>query len=176
MTDPETALHDGQPASDAGDAAVDRELETLTKQLADCEAKLAEMRETLLRERADVDNQRKRMQREIEQARKFANEKLLGDLLPVLDNLERAVTAGGEDVGALKAGVELTQRELLRVVTANGLAAVGTTGEPFDPERHQAMSMVDGNGHASGRVAAVMQRGYVLNDRLLRPALVMVAK
>ena len=148
----------------------------LQEELDTLRSEMALLKTEALRERADLENQRKRVARDVEQARKFANEKLLGDLLPVLDNLERAVTAGGEDVGALKAGVELTQRELLRVVTANGLAAVGTAGEPFDPERHQAMSMVDGNGHASGCVAAVMQRGYVLNDRLLRPALVMVAK
>jgi len=130
----------------------------------------------VLRERAELENQRKRLQRDLDQARRFANEKLLGDLLPVLDNLERGLAAEGADAGALRAGVELTLRELSRVADANGLKAVGTIGEAFDPERHQAMAMVDGAEHGSGKIVAVMQKGYVLNERLLRPALVSVSK
>jgi len=157
------------------DAAIDGDVEALSRQLVECEAKLAEMRETVLRERADLDNQRKRLQRDLEQARRFANEKLLGGLLPVLDNLERGLAAEGSDAAALRGGVELTLRELVRVVEANGLVPVGAVGETFDPERHQAMTLVEGAG-PSGQVAAVMQKGYLLNDRLLRPALVTVAK
>lgn len=155
--------------------AVENDIEILSRQLGECEAKLAEMRETVLRERADVDNQRKRLQRDLEQARRFANEKLLADLLPVIDNLERGLAAEGADPAALRSGVELTLRELIRVTDTNGLKAVGSPGEAFDPERHQAMSMVDGAG-VPGKIAAVMQKGYVLNDRLLRPALVSVSK
>jgi molecular chaperone GrpE len=157
------------------DQGVDGELETLSRQLGEAETKLAEMRETVLRERAELDNQRKRLQRDLDQARRFANEKLLGDLLPVLDNLERGLVADG-DVSAVRGGVELTMRELLRVAEANGLKAVGVVGEAFDPERHQAMAMVDAAGQASGQIVSVMQKGYVLNDRLLRPALVSVSK
>ena len=163
-----------QAASD--NDAVDGDLDALTRQLAECEAKLAEMRDTLLRERADLDNQRKRLQREVEQARRFANEKLLADLLPVLDNLERGLAAEGTDFSALRGGVELTLRELLRVVDASGLKAVGTVGEPFDPEHHQAMNVAESDTHAADHVVAVMQKGYVLNERLLRPALVSVSK
>ena len=158
------------------DHMVDGELEILSRQLGEAETKLAEMRETVLRERAELENQRKRLQRDLDQARRFANEKLLGDLLPVLDNLERGLAAEGADAGALRAGVELTLRELSRVADANGLKAVGTIGEAFDPERHQAMAMVDGAEHGSGKIVAVMQKGYVLNERLLRPALVSVSK
>ena len=158
------------------DRMVDGELETLSRQLGEAETKLAEMRETVLRERAELDNQRKRLQRDLDQARRFANEKLLGDLLPVLDNLERGLAAEGADATALRGGVELTLRELIRVVDANGLKAVGTIGEAFNPEHHQAMAMVDAAEHGSGKVVAVMQKGYVLNDRLLRPALVSVSK
>ena len=156
--------------------AVEQGIEALTRQLGEAEAKLAEMRDTVLRERAELENQRKRLQRDLEQARKFANEKLLGDLLPVLDNLERGLAVEGGDAASLRSGVELTLRELARVAEANGLKPVGTIGEAFDPERHQAMSMVDDAGHGSGKVIAVMQKGYVLNDRLLRPALVSVSK
>jgi len=157
------------------DRMVDGELEILSRQLGEAETKLAEMRETVLRERAELDNQRKRLQRDLDQARRFANEKLLGDLLPVLDNLERGLAADG-DATALRGGVELTMRELQRVVEANGLKSVGAIGEAFDPERHQAMAMVDAAGQASGQIVSVMQKGYVLNERLLRPALVSVSK
>jgi len=176
-TDPRTTDPSAQPPQ-AGDAetGAENELEVLSRQLAECEAKLAEMRETVLRERAELDNQRKRLQRDLEQARRFANEKLLADLLPVLDNLERGLAAEGGDPTALRSGVELTLRELVRVVDAAGLKAAGVVGEPFDPERHQAMSLVESAEHPSGRVAAVMQKGYVLNERLLRPALVAVVK
>ncbi len=164
-----------QTSADA-ESGADNELEVLSRQLAECEAKLAEMRDTVLRERAELDNQRKRLQRDLDQARRFANEKLLADLLPVLDNLERGVAAEGSDFAALRGGVELTLRELIRVVEANGLKAAGAVGEVFNPEHHQAMSMVDGAGHPAGHIAAVMQKGYVLNERLLRPALVAVTQ
>ncbi|MEP6511508.1 MAG: nucleotide exchange factor GrpE [Dokdonella sp.] len=158
------------------DEAVDNDIEILSRQLGECEAKLAEMRDTVLRERADVDNQRKRLQRDLEQARRYANEKLLADLLPVLDNLERGLVVESADPAALRGGVELTLRELTRVADASGLKAIGRPGETFDPERHQAMAMVDSDGQGPGQVVAVMQKGYVLNDRLLRPALVSVSK
>lgn len=164
------------PQSPLEHDAVDGDIEVLTRQLAECEAKLAEMRDTVLRERADLDNQRKRLQRDVEQARRFANEKLLADLLPVLDNLERGLAAEGTDFSALRGGVELTLRELLRVADASGLKAVGVVGEPFDPEHHQAMNLADSDAHAADHIVAVMQKGYVLNDRLLRPALVSVSK
>jgi molecular chaperone GrpE len=130
----------------------------------------------MLRERAELENQRKRLQRDVEQARRFANEKILGDLLPVIDNLERGLALESSDYAGLRSGVELTMRELSRVASTHGLKVVEPTGEPFDPERHQAMSMVPSAEHQPNTVVAVMQKGYVLNDRLLRPALVAVSK
>jgi molecular chaperone GrpE len=161
---------------DTLDQTVNGELESLSRQLGEYETKLGEMREMMLRERAELDNQRKRLQRDLEQARRFANEKLLTDLLPVLDNLERGLAADGGAPSALRGGVELTLRELNRVAESNGLKAIGTVGESFNPERHQAMALVEAEGLASGSVAAVMQKGYALNERLLRPALVSVVK
>lgn len=165
------AAEDAQPTDDT----VLADVEALSRQLSEAEAKLAEMRETLLRERADLDNQRKRLQRDLEQARKFANEKLLADLLPVVDNLERGLAAETADADALRSGTELTLRELVRVVEGNGLKALGAPGEAFNPDHHQAMQMVPDSGQPANTIVAVFQKGYMLNDRLLRPALVTVA-
>jgi len=172
-TDPAGNLN---PEGAAAPDEVMADLDRLNTQLAEAERNLAEMRETVLRERAEIENQRRRLQRDLEQARRFANEKLLADLLPVLDNLERGLAASGEDFAALRGGVELTLRELTRVAEANGLKAIDPAGEAFDPERHQAMQMVPTQAHPAGSVVAVFQKGYVLNERLLRPALVTVAQ
>ncbi len=137
---------------------------------------LEQLRADALRERADLDNQRKRLAREVEMARKFANERLLGDLLPLFDSMEAGLTAAAEG-DPLRAGMELTLRQLHRIAEANGLSEVSpAAGETFDPERHQAMSMIDAPGVAPGAVAQTFQKGYLLNERLLRPALVVVAK
>lgn len=172
-TEPNRSDTEAEPGTDGLSPGGD---EAMNQLLADYETKLGEMRELLLRERAELDNQRKRLQRDLDQARKFANERLLGALLPVIDNLERSLAANSEDRSGLQAGVELTLKELLRVAAANGLEAVDPIGKPFDPERHQAMAMVDVDGAAPNSVVAVLQKGYVLNERLLRPALVNVAQ
>lgn len=139
-------------------------------------AELEQLRAESLRERADLDNQRKRLAREVEMARKFANERLLGDLLPLFDSMEAGLAAATES-DPLRAGMELTLRQLQRIAEANGLVAVApASGDTFNPEHHQAMSMIDAEGIAPGAVAQTFQKGYLLNDRLLRPALVVVAK
>ncbi|MEO8460819.1 MAG: nucleotide exchange factor GrpE [Dokdonella sp.] len=177
-TDPN---HDRRDAEDVVDeqSSDDQDvskIDLLNRQLAEKDQELASMRETILRERAEIDNQRKRLQRDVEQARKFANERLLADLLPALDNLERGLSAETTDAAGLRSGVELTQRELVRLAEASGLVAVNPVDQPFDPDLHQAMQMVDGGGRAPGTVVSVFQKGYTLNDRLLRPALVTVTK
>jgi molecular chaperone GrpE len=144
------------------------------QRIVELEQALLQVREDQLRERAELDNQRKRLQRDVEQARRFANERLLGELLPVLDNLERGLEAAGEG-GSLREGVELTLKQLLKVVEDHGLTVVDPTGQPFNPEQHQAVGMVDSAEHAANTVVRAMQKGYLLNGRLLRPALVMVA-
>lgn len=161
---------DAEFAFDAPESDVD----DLATRVAELEQALLQVREEQLRERAEFDNQRKRILREAEQARRFANEKLLADLLPVFDSLEAGLAADGE-VQHLREGVQLTLRQLSRVAEASGLVAVDPAGQLFDPERHQAMSMVPADGVAPGSVLQVYQKGYVLNDRLLRPALVVVA-
>jgi len=165
MTDDPT--QDANPIAD--EAATLEPLEALR-------AELEQLKAQSLIERADLDNQRKRMARELDNARKFANERLLGDLLPVLDSLEAGLANAAAD-DPLRAGLELTQRQLLRVAEINGLVTVApAAGDAFDPEQHQAMSMIDAEGIAPGAVAQTFQKGYVLNQRLLRPAMVVVAR
>ena len=139
-------------------------------------AELEQLKAQSLVERADLDNKRKRMARELDNARKFANERLLGDLLPVLDSLEAGLANAAAD-DPLRAGLELTQRQLLRVAEINGLVTVApAAGDAFDPEQHQAISMIDAADITPGAVAQTFQKGYVLNQRLLRPAMVVVAR
>jgi len=139
------------------------------------EAELERLRAQSLIDRADMENQRKRLERDVRNACRFANKQLLGDLLPVFDSLEAALnSAPAED--PLRDGVVLTLRELSRVCENNGLVEVApATGDAFDPERHNAMSVVQTTDVAAGAVFQLFQKGYVLNDQLLRPALVSVA-
>jgi molecular chaperone GrpE len=139
-------------------------------------AEVTQLREEALRERADLDNQRKRLARDIDMARKFANERLLNALLPVIDSLEAGLAIRADTAQHLREGMELTLRQLLKVATDNGLVAIDPAGQPFNPEHHQAMSAVDSADHAPGHVVQVYQKGWLLNDRLLRPALVTVSK
>ena len=139
-------------------------------------AELEQVRAEMLRDRADLENQRKRMARELESARRFANERLLSELLPLFDSMEAGLAAAAP-ADPLRAGLELTLRQLHRIAEANGLSEVAPSpGDGFDPERHQAMSMADAPGVPPGTVAQLFQKGYVLNERLLRPALVVVAR
>ena len=165
--------HNQQDAQQANEAGIDMPPADETELLR---AELEQLKAQSLLERADLENQRKRMGREVDMARKFANERLLGDLLPVLDSLEAGLANAAAD-DPLRAGLELTQRQLLRVAEINGLVTVApVAGEAFDPERHQAMSMIDAEGIAPGAIAQTFQKGYVLNERLLRPAMVVVAR
>ncbi|MDH5829864.1 nucleotide exchange factor GrpE [Luteimonas sp. M1R5S18] len=163
-----------EPMHDAAPAAED----TLAPEarIQALEAELEQLRAQSLVDRADLENQRKRMERDVRNACRFANKQLLGDLLPVFDSLEAAlVNAPAED--PLRDGVVLTLRELTRVCENNGLVEVAPSqGEGFDPERHQAMSAVETDQVPPGAVVQVFQKGYVLNEQLLRPALVAVAK
>ena len=168
-----------EPMQDAG-ATLDADSQDNDSRLAaEVEAlkgELEQLRAESLRERADLDNQRKRLAREIDTARKFANERLLSELLPLFDSMEAGLAAAAQ-ADPLREGLELTLRQLHRIAESNGLVEVApAAGDSFDPERHQAMSMVDVEGVPPGAVAQVFQKGYVLNERLLRPALVVVAR
>jgi molecular chaperone GrpE len=131
-----------------------------------------------LRERADADNLKKRVARERADAIKFANESLLRDLLPIVDNLERAVAhaKGGGNGQSLVEGVNLVLKALLDVLEKHGVEPVPAKGAAFDPAHHEAMAHVESAVHEPNQVVDEHQRGYRLQDRLLRPALVSVAK
>jgi len=141
-------------------------------------AELVTAQEDVLRAQADAINAQRRAQAEAEKARKFALERFAGELLPVADNLERALEAAGDspDSASLIEGVELTLKSFMDVIAKNGIEVVDPMGEPFDPQVAQAMSMVENGDVEPNTVIAVMQKGYVLNGRLLRPAMVMVSK
>ena len=144
----------------------------------DLEAELAAAKDTALRAQADAMNMQRRAEQEIEKARKFALERICGDLLSVIDNLERALEAAGENEGneSLLEGIELTRKGFMDILEKHGVQSVDPLGEPFDPETAQAMSMVEQPDAEPNSVIAVMQKGYTLNGRLLRPAMVMVSK
>ncbi len=161
--------------ADNGDATR-TEMLRLTAQLGEAEQTIAALKDSMLRERAEIENQRRRLQRELEQTRRFANESLLRELLTVCDNLEHGLAAETDNATALREGMQLTLKSLLKVVTDHGLTVIDPVGQPFDPDRHQAMSMVASDSQPPNTVVSVMQKGYLLNDRLLRPALVMVAR
>jgi len=163
-----------RPEVEVGD-----ELSVLRAQLGESEAKVANQTDQLLRLQAEMENQRKRAQNDVNKAHKFALEKIALDLLPVKDSLEMGLLAAtGEDAAPTKIieGSELTLKMLGQALEKYNIVEINPVDEKFDPEFHQAMSMQPVEGKEPNTVASVMQKGYTLNDRLIRPALVMVAK
>ena len=151
--------------------------QTLTEQLNAAQAEALENRDHYLRARADLDNFRKRAQREKEDLVKFSNETILRELLPVIDNLERALQHAAVDgERGLLQGVELTLGQFSKVLEKFNVKAIDAVGELFDPARHEAMGQVESAEQPANTVVQLLQKGYLLNDRLLRPAMVLIAK
>lgn len=153
------------------------------QRIAELEAQLQEAqqreRDSLLRAKAEVENIRRRTELDVEKAHKFALEKFSGELLPVIDNLERALDLADKSNAELTSmieGVELTLKSLLDAVRKFGLEVVSETHVPFNPELHQAMTLMESADLEPNHVLMVMQKGYTLNGRLLRPAMVAVSK
>ena len=146
--------------------------------IAEAKAEASKNWDLYLRERADLENFRKRSLREKEDAIRFANDRLLKEMIPILDNLERAVEHAGEESGGegLLEGVDLTLNMFRKVLEAFGVKPIAAIGEAFDPSLHQAMGNVETDDYPPNTVSAEFQKGYLLHDRLLRPSLVMVAK
>ncbi len=152
----------------AGDDAFQQEMANLQQEIA-------RFKELYLRKLADFDNYRKRQEREMGEFRRFAKAELMRDCLPVLDNLERALAVPGADGSGLREGVELVLRQFKDVLARHGLAEIDPVGKPFDPTQHEAISRHEVAGVSEPVVVQVLQKGYVLGERLIRPALVIVA-
>lgn len=155
--------------------------EELTEQIKQAEQKAEENWELLLRTRAEMDNLRRRTEKDLENAHKFALEKFVTELLPILDSMEMgmAVDENGnpeDTVKALKEGIEMTVNMMKKAFEKFNIKVIDPLNEKFDPELHQAMSMQPSDEVEPNTVIAVMQKGYTLNDRLVRPAMVMVSK
>jgi len=158
-------------------------LEEAIARVQELEAQLAETakkeQDLLLRTRAEIDNIRRRTEQDVEKAHKFALEKFAKDILNTIDNLERALATPAniedESIKALFDGVELTLKELLATVARFGVEPVGVVGEVFNPDLHQAISMQPMEGFETNQITTVLQKGYLLNGRVIRPAMVMVA-
>lgn len=170
-----TAADDVEPAADTEQNEVPEQGGKADGELLKLAEENAGLKDQLLRERAEMQNVRKRVQRDVENARKFALEKFVSELLPVIDNLERAVEASAGDQ-AVREGVELTLKSFLNTLEKFHVKVVDPLGEPFDVNFHQAMTMVDNKDMEPNTVMDVMQKGYTLNDRLVRPAMVVVSK
>jgi len=173
------AVQHGEAADERAGTADDPGEQDPDERLAAAEARADENWDRLLRLQAEMENQRKRAQRDVTAARKFALEGIVGDLLPVRDSLEMGLAAAAESgatMESLREGSELTLKMLASALERHSVVAIDPVGEKFDPAFHQAMTMQPVDGVAPNTVVSVMQKGYTLNERLVRPALVMVAK
>lgn len=173
MQEPNTPseVNTNEPA--VNDAAQASPADTNEARIAELEAALEEAKAQVLYVKAEGENIRRRASDDIDKARKFALEKFSGELLAVKDSLDAALAVESEEVASYKNGVELTAKQLLSVFEKFNIAEINPVGEKFDPNKHQAISMVPAEGEAN-TVLSVLQKGYSLNERVLRPALVTV--
>ena len=168
----------------ANDASADGEHshEELTLMLEDARTKADGHWDQVLRTNAELENLRRRAKQDVENAHKYALEKFTQELLPVKDSLEMGLAAASSNADAAEAvqqlleGTELTLKMLTAALEKSGIKEIDPVGETFNPEQHQAMSMQESADHALNTVMAVMQKGYLLNERLIRPAMVVVSK
>jgi molecular chaperone GrpE len=172
MTDDAREPIDDSAAPDNGGARGDTET-----RIQDLERQLAEQKDRMLRAAAEADNVRRRTQRDAEDRVRYANESLVRELLPILDNFDRALASARAAAGAERvlAGVELIQRELLRVLERAGVSRYSAIGQPFDPTRHEAIARVVSEDAAPNTVVSEIAPGYMLHGRVVRPAMVAVA-
>jgi molecular chaperone GrpE len=156
----------------------DEELNQLRKKLEDKQKEAEELYDRLLRKQAELENYRKRMQKEKAELIKFATEGLISDLLPVMDDFERAIEASNstQDPQAMREGIKLIFNQLQAVLSKAGLEGVNAVGEQFDPTKHEAVRLVESSEHKDSIVLEELRKGYTLNNRILRPSMVAVAK
>ena len=164
------------PTTQADEGAQDNPVAASSEErIAELEAQLVEAQAAVLYTKAEGENIRRRAMDDIEKARKFALEKFSNELLAVKDSLDAALLIEATEVQSYKDGVDLTAKQLASVFDKFNIAEINPVGEKFDPNKHQAISMLENSGEPN-TVTSVLQKGYTLNDRVLRPALVMVAK
>jgi molecular chaperone GrpE len=192
QTTNDTQMHQDEGAEDQQDQSFDglytddpagldkMSLDEALERLNAAEISMASHQTDVLRLHADMQNLRRRAEQDVEKAHKYGQERLVSELLPVMDNLERALQVAGEQenelLSALRQGVELTLKSFVGCLNKFNVQAVDPVGEPFDPQFHQAMGMQESTTAEPNTVIAVMQKGYTLNGRVLRPAMVMVSR
>lgn len=182
MTDAPEMTPDPQPAAPdvAPPTAAEAEIAALKTQLSDAQAALTAARDAQLRALAEAENRIRRAENEAAKAKKFAAEDVLREFLGVTDSLELGLKAAGANpegvAKALADGMEMTRKQLLSALERQGVRQLDPAGQPFNAEHHQAMSMAPAGEVPANHVISVMQKGYTLHDRLLRPALVVVAQ
>ena len=162
----------------SAEAADQADAGKLAAELAAAVAEVESLKDQMLRIQADAQNVRRRAEQDVEKAHKFGVEKFANEMLPIMDSLERAIEAFGDDeaLASMREGVEMTMNMFLSGLEKFKMEQVNPLGEAFDPALHQAMSMVEAADAAPNSVIAVMQKGYTLHGRLVRPAMVVVAK
>ena len=164
---------------DSEESSEKSEEEITVDSLSELEVQLEEMKDQVLRHQAEVQNVKRRAEQDVEKARKYALERFCNELLPIVDSLEMAILSASpdqEDSESILKGVKLTLKMFVDTLAKFNLEQIDPEGEPFDPELHQAVSMVENNEVEPNTVLSVMQRGYVLSGRLIRPAMVVVSK
>jgi molecular chaperone GrpE len=161
-----------------GEAPLASRLEAAEARVRELEAQVRAERDTALRSAADLDNARKRAKRDLQEGVRFANERLLKDFLPVVDNLERALSLGSssKDWVSLEQGLKMTQKQFEDTLARHGVKPLTSLGQPFDPNLHEAMGTLESTDSPPNTVVSEVLRGWTLHDRLVRPALVSVAK
>ncbi|WP_137719380.1 nucleotide exchange factor GrpE [Methylobacillus flagellatus] len=164
--DQHNEIHDNEHSGAAG---------SLDERFAELEAQIAEQQAAVLYAKAEGENIRRRAAEDIDKARKYALEKFSSELLAVKDSLDAALTVETTDIASYRNGIELTVKQLSSVFEKFSIAEINPLGEKFDPNKHQAISMLESDAEPN-TVITVLQKGYTLNERILRPALVMVAK
>jgi molecular chaperone GrpE len=170
--EPEPQTTELEPSTEESATGVD---EAIQDELQTLQQEIMHFRELYLRKLADFDNYRKRQERDMVEFRRYSNAELMRDCLPVLDNLERALAAPGGDGKGLREGVELVLRQFKEILGRHGLSEVDPIDNPFDPAVHEAIQRYEVSGVQEATVVQVLQKGYRLGERLIRPALVIVA-
>ena len=180
---PEAAAGNGNSAESVSaapalDGDVEATLEKMRQELDGLRLKLAEAQDRALRVQADVENQRKRMARDVENAHKYGLERLVADLILVVDSLELGIeaTGTGTDIETLRQGMDLTLKKFTDTLSRFGVQPINPQGEKFNPDRHEAVSAQPLDGAEPNSIISVMQKGYELNGRLVRPAMVVIVK